>query len=41
MTEEEEKYMSECLDEWAMIDDPNFTFSDVEKYHDDEVKSSL
>ena len=22
MTEDEEKYMSECLDEWAMIDDP-------------------
>lgn len=39
MTEDEEKYMSECLDEWALLDD-DVTFAEVEKYHDDEVKSS-
>lgn len=34
---EEEKFMSEVLDEWAMIDDPNVTYNDVEKLHEDEV----
>ena len=34
---EEEKFESEALDEWAMIDDPSFSFNDVEKLHEDEV----
>ena len=41
MTDEEkmenEKFESEVLDEWAMIDDDSFTFADVEKLHEDEV----
>lgn len=44
MTEEEEKFMEEeklshALDEWALLGD-DFTFAEVEKYHDVEVKSS-
>ena len=39
MTEDEEKYMSECLDEWALLGD-DFTFAEVEKLHDEEVKAS-
>ena len=43
MTDEEkhenEKNISESLDEWALLGD-DFTFAEVEKYHDDEVKSS-
>lgn len=34
---EEEKFNSEVLDEWALLDDPSFTYNDVEKLHEDEV----
>lgn len=45
MTDEEkmenEKFESEALDEWAMINDENYTFSDIEKLHEEELKASL
>ena len=34
---EEEKFISESLDEWAMLDGSSFSFNDVEKLHEDEV----
>ena len=37
MTEDEEKYMSECLDEWVMIDDPDVSYKEVEEWHKDKV----
>lgn len=35
--EEKEKFETEALDEWAMIDDPEVTYNEVEKWHEDEV----
>ena len=35
--ENEEKFNSEVLDEWALIDDPEVTYNEVEKWHEDEV----
>ena len=34
---EEEERMSNILDEWALIDNPEVTYNEVEKWHEDEV----
>lgn len=34
---EEEERMSNILDEWALIDDQEVTYNEVEKWHEDEV----